>query len=187
MADVVAAVDADIAQDIDAGAPTKQQVPRRWLVLAAISAGGVVGALARHGVTEAFPHAPGGFGWATFAVNVSGCLLIGVLMTLVEWIFTRQRLLRPFLGVGVLGGYTTFSTSMVEAQQAIGAGAARVGLLYLAATAVGALVAVWTGAIVTRRVLRHRTRTTTRPPSRARAALTGRSVVDEPGQRHSTP
>ena len=52
----------------------------------------------------------------------------------------------PFLGVGVLGGYTTFSTYAVDIQQAVTAGAAGVGLLYLAATMAGALLAVWAGS-----------------------------------------
>ena len=43
-------------------------------------------------------------------VNTSGCLLIGVLMVLIVEARQGHRLVRPFLGVGVLGGYTTFST-----------------------------------------------------------------------------
>lgn len=71
----------------------------RWPVLAVISLGGVVGALARYGIQSAYPHHPGGFAWATFGVNVSGCLLIGVFMMLVTEVWPRQRLLRPFVGV----------------------------------------------------------------------------------------
>jgi CrcB protein len=127
-------------------APSRDElVTRRWSVLAAISAGGVIGALSRYGLQYAFPHAPAGFDWATFAINVSGCLLIGVLMVLVTEVFPGRPLLRPFLGVGVLGGFTTFSTYAVDALQAIEAGAAGTGLVYLAATLVAALVAVWLG------------------------------------------
>lgn len=79
-----------------------------WPVLAVISAGGVTGALARYGLAEAFPHAVDRFAWATFGINVSGCLLIGVLMVLVTEVWSTRWLLRPFLGTGVLGGYTTF-------------------------------------------------------------------------------
>ena len=61
-------------------APSRDElVTRRWSVLAAISAGGVIGALSRYGLQYAFPHAPASFGWATFAINVSGCLFIGVI------------------------------------------------------------------------------------------------------------
>lgn len=99
--------------------------------LAVISAGGVAGALARYGLSEAFPHAAEGFAWATFGINVSGCLLIGV-----------------------LGGYTTFSTYIVDIQQLLVAGAARTALAYLAGTLVAALTAVYAGIIGTRWAVR---------------------------------
>jgi CrcB protein len=123
-------------------------------VLGAISAGGVIGALARYGLATAWPHAPGHFPWATFVTNVSGCFLIGILMVLVTEVFTAHRLARPFLGVGVLGGYTTFSTYTVDIQQLVAAGAARTGLLYLAGTLVAALVAVLAGLTLTRAATR---------------------------------
>lgn len=105
--------------------------------------------MSRYELMELFPRPQGGFGWATFDVNVSGCLLIGVLMVLTSEVWTGSRLLRPFLGVGVLGGYTTFSTYVVDIQQTVAEGAAATGLLYLAATMAGALVAVWAGAAAT--------------------------------------
>ncbi|WP_405096119.1 FluC/FEX family fluoride channel [Micromonospora sp. NBC_01412] len=113
-------------------------------VLGVIAAGGVLGALARAGLQTAFPHRPTGFPWATFAVNVTGCLLIGALMAVVAAGRTRP-LTRPFLGVGVLGGFTTFSTYAVDVRLAVAAGAAGTALAYLVATLVGALVAVWLG------------------------------------------
>lgn len=128
-------------------------------VLGAISAGGVVGALARHWLSELLPLRSGEWPWATWLVNVSGCLLIGVLMVVVDEVWRRQRLLRPFLGVGVLGGYTTFSTAMVDLQQLVLAGAPATGLLYLGVTALAALVAVavgWVGAVAVIRFARRR-------------------------------
>lgn len=121
-----------------------------WPVLAVISAGGVAGALARYGLVEAFPHAAQGFAWATFGINVSGCLLIGGLMVLVSDVWPTRRLLRPFLGTGILGGYTTFSTYIVDVQQLLAAGAARTALAYLAGTLLTALAAVYAGITFTR-------------------------------------
>jgi fluoride exporter len=121
-----------------------------WPVLAAVSAGGALGAVARYGLSVAWPHRPGTFPWATFVTNVSGCLLIGVLMVLVTEVSTAHRLLRPFLGTGVLGGYTTFSTYTVDIQRLAVAGAVGTGLVYLAATLAGALAAVHLGATLTR-------------------------------------
>lgn len=126
-----------------------------WPVLAVISAGGVAGALARYGFTEAFPHSAQGFAWATFGINVSGCLLIGVLMVLVSDVWPTRRLLRPFVGTGVLGGYTTFSTYIIDIQQLLAAGAARTALAYLAATLLTALAAVYAGIILTRWAVGH--------------------------------
>ncbi|MCZ7421262.1 MULTISPECIES: fluoride efflux transporter CrcB [unclassified Micromonospora] len=138
--------------DVDLSVPRQRAELRGGTtsLLAAIAVGGMVGALARYGLTVTFPHAPRGFPWATFAVNVSGCLLIGALMVLITEAWTAHRLVRPFLGVGVLGGFTTFSTYAVEVQQAVAAGAARTGLLYLAGTLVAALVAVRLGVTLTR-------------------------------------
>ncbi len=91
-----------------------------------------------------------------FWVNVSGCLLIGVLMVLIAEPRRAHRLLRPFLGVGVLGGYTTFSTYTVDIQRAVEHGAPRVGLAYLALTLAAALAAVLAGARLTRALIRRR-------------------------------
>jgi fluoride exporter len=136
----------DPISDVDRRVPA----PRRGLagaplgVLAVISLGGAIGALARYGLNVTFPHSPAGFAWATFSANVSGCFLIGVLMASIDQ-FGAHRLIRPFLGVGVLGGYTTFSTYIVEIQQALDAGAARLALVYLAGTLAACLAAVWMG------------------------------------------
>src|SRR4051812_49068698 len=138
--------------DVDLSLPDERAElsPSPFPVLAAISVGGVLGALARYGLGAAWPHAPGAVPWSTWAVNVSGCLLIGVLQTLIararigpSW--TSWHLVRPFLGVGFLGGYTTFSASVVDVQHVPPA----MGLLYLGVTVLGALVAVWAGSTLT--------------------------------------
>ncbi|WP_435205836.1 fluoride efflux transporter FluC [Micromonospora sp. bgisy143] len=123
-------------------------------VLAAIATGGVLGALARAGLQHLAPHPPTGFPWATFGVNTTGCLLIGVLMATLGHLGGGHPLARPFLGVGILGGFTTFSTYAVDIQQALIAGAPGTALAYLAATLLGALVAVALGDAVTGRLLR---------------------------------
>jgi CrcB protein len=133
--------DVDLHVSADRGELRTGPVP----VLAAISAGGACGALARYGLATAWPHPPAGFPWATFVTNVSGCLLIGVLMVLVPEVLPG-RLVRPFLGVGVLGGYTTFSTYIVDVHQAASVGAAGVALAYLTGTVAAAILAVWCGS-----------------------------------------
>jgi fluoride exporter len=136
--------------------PDPSPKPRRprWLTLGVIAAGGVIGALARQGLWAAFPHAAGAFDWTTFGINVAGCGLIGVLMVAVAEVWHGHRLAAPFLGVGVLGGFTTFSTYIVEIQKSISVGAPQTGLAYLAATVVAAMVAVSAGAAAARLIIR---------------------------------
>ena len=142
--------------DVDLRVPVQRRelTGARLAVLGAIAAGSVLGALGRYGLAVAWPHRPGRFPWATFVTNVSGCLLIGVLMVLITEVWAAHRLLRPFLGVGVLGGYTTFSTYTVDVQQLVAAGAPATGLLYLAGTLIAALLAVYAGLALTRLVAR---------------------------------
>jgi CrcB protein len=121
-------------------------------VLAAVALGGALGALARHGLGLAVGPAGTGWPWATLTANLSGSLLLGVLLVLVER-GRGSRLARPFLGVGVLGGYTTMSTYGVETQQLLLAGRPGLAAGYACATLLGALAAVWAGAAMTRRLL----------------------------------
>jgi CrcB protein len=118
-------------------------------LFAAISAGGVLGALGRFGLQSVFPHAASAFGWTTLAINVSGCLLIGIVAAVAAESRRAPRLTRPFLITGVLGGFTTFSTYIVDAQRALAAGAPRVALTYAAATLAATLAAAWIGVWLT--------------------------------------
>jgi CrcB protein len=127
-------------------------------ILAVIALGGAIGAASRYLIGEAWPTTPGSFPLATLVINVSGCALIGVLMVLVTDVLTRQRLLRPFLGTGVLGGFTTFSTYALDIQQLIAGRHSATALLYLVSTAAGALVAVWGTASATRGLFNWRMR-----------------------------
>ncbi|MFF3562063.1 fluoride efflux transporter CrcB [Streptomyces sp. NPDC002574] len=132
-------------------APLRDQGP----VVAVVALGGVAGAFARYGAGLLRPTAAGAFPWTTFLVNAAGCAAIGVLMVVVtERLPSPHRLVRPFLGTGVLGGFTTFSTYTVDVQRLLTAGRVGVALLYLAATPVAALLCVWSAAVLTRRVWR---------------------------------
>jgi fluoride exporter len=117
-----------------------------------VALGGVLGALARWGLNLALPQRRGAFPWATFAENVSGCLLIGVLVVLVTEVWLGHRLLRPFLATGLLGGYTTFSSYVLDTQRLVAAGAAGTALAYLLGTVVAALLATYLGVALTRRI-----------------------------------
>jgi CrcB protein len=75
---------------------------------------------------------------------------MGALMVTITELTSPHRLVRPFLGVGVLGGYTTFSTYSVDIQQMLAASRPGLALTYLVLTPLAALAAVWAGANIIR-------------------------------------
>lgn len=125
----------------------------------AVALGGGTGTAARYGASLLWPTPAGGFPWTTFAVNVTGCAAIGVLLVLIVETGTAHPLVRPFLGTGVLGGFTTFSTYAVDVERLTDAGRTGTALACLAGTVLAALAAVWLAAAATRRAVavRHAT------------------------------
>jgi fluoride exporter len=115
--------------------------------------GGALGALARWALAEALP-SPGGWPWATLLVNVTGCLLLGALLARLALRSPEPVWGRPFLGVGVLGGYTTYSTFAVEAVGLVDGGALGVAVGYVLASIVGGVAAVALGDLAVRRTAR---------------------------------
>jgi CrcB protein len=134
--------------------PTAHRARVQPDVLAVIAVGGVIGAEARYGAGVLLPHASDAFPWSTLLVNALGCLLIGALMAVLTETTAPHRLTRPFLGVGVLGGFTTFSTYAVDVQRLLLADRPAPALAYLVGTVAAALVAVWLGAAATRGLVR---------------------------------
>ncbi|MFF8636925.1 fluoride efflux transporter FluC [Streptomyces pilosus] len=128
---------------------TRAQAP----VVAAVALGGAAGAAARYAAGLGWPTPAGTFPWTILCVNVAGCALIGVLMVIVTEVRTAHLLVRPFLGTGVLGGFTTFSTYAVDVRDLLDGGHAAAGVACLVVTPVAALTAVWTAAAATRSVL----------------------------------
>jgi CrcB protein len=151
-----------VDSDVDLRDPLQRTEihPREWDFLLAIAAGGVLGAEGRYGIDDLLPRAGGGFPWATLVVNVSGSLLIGVLMVVLHALHPH-RLVRPFFGVGLLGGYTTFATFGVDAVGLVRAREPWLALGYAVATLVLCLFAV-TAATVAAQAL---TRRAARGPS----------------------
>ncbi len=112
---------------------------------AVIAIGGASGALLRWGIGREWPVAPGQFPWSTLWINVTGCLAIGVLMVLIEEVLAGRVYVRPLLGVGLLGGFTTFSTFAVETRALLGAHPA-LALVYYLGTPSAAILATISGA-----------------------------------------
>ena len=120
-------------------------------VLAAL--GGALGALGRWGLAEALPHSPGAWPWSTLAVNLVGCLLIGILLAVLLARFPDSPWLRPFLAVGVLGGFTTYSTFAVDVVRLTDAGHPVLAAAYLLASVLGGVLAVLAGLLAARAAL----------------------------------
>ncbi|HEY7717577.1 MAG TPA: fluoride efflux transporter CrcB [Pedococcus sp.] len=114
-------------------------------LLLAIAAGGALGSLGRYAVARALPDQPGAFPTGTFLVNVSGSLAMGVLFVWVLALHRPHPWLRPFLGVGVLGGWTTFSTYALESRALVVSGHGPTALLYAAGSLLLGLAAVGAG------------------------------------------
>jgi CrcB protein len=149
--------DPEIAGDVVAGREPGSDVLRgQGAAVAAVAVGGALGALARWGVGLAWPTPHGGFPVATLLINVVGCLLMGVLVVHIAEVREAHPLVRPFLGVGVLGGFTTFSTFAVDAQQLLAQGRLGVALGYLAATVLGSVGAAALGLALARSTARER-------------------------------
>ncbi len=151
-------------------------------MLAAVAAGGVLGAEARLGVSRALPTQPGRVPWGTLLVNVVGGLLIGVLMVVVLELTSPHRLVRPFLGVGILGGFTTFSTFSVDAVLLADDGHRLLAAGYVVATPVLAITATWVGMSAVRSLVRLRSQ---RAPARGGAAHA--AAGRRPGRLPTTP
>jgi fluoride exporter len=163
-------VDPDLGPDDARGG-----LGQTWRTALVVAAGGGLGGLARLGLNTAAPRPHGGFGWATFTENVLGSLLIGVLMVLVldVWGADRsQHYLRPFLGTGVLGGFTTFSAYTSDTRSLLAGGHAGPALLYLFGTLAAGLVAAVAGLALARALV-----------ASARPASTERPSTNEGGAR----
>jgi fluoride exporter len=110
----------------------------------AVAVGGGLGSVARYLLSVAFP-AGHGFPWAIFAVNVSGCFLLGLLIIYMLEVWPPRRFVRPFLAIGVLGGYTTFSTYAAGVMTLLTGHAVALADAYALSSVMAALIAVWAG------------------------------------------
>ena len=112
-----------------------------------VAAGGLIGVLGRYGLTRLTIHHESLL-WMTAAINIGGSFALG-LLTAAGW-FSRD--LREGLGVGVLGGFTTFSTFSVQAVLDVDAGEPRRAAAYVAVSVVGGIAAATAGYVIGRRL-----------------------------------
>jgi fluoride exporter len=121
--------------------------PRKLL---AIYAGGVIGALLRVGLAEAASTGPGEWPWATFAANMIGALLLGYFFSLFRD-HSEERPHHPFLGIGICGTLTTFSTMQLELFEMVDRGHLGLAATYCAATIAAGYLLLRLGIALERR------------------------------------
>jgi CrcB protein len=114
------------------------------VVLAAFL-GGIVGGLARYCIGRAAPPSPSGFPWDIIAINIGGAFALAVLLVIVLELLPRAAYLRPALGTGFLGAFTTFSSLAVGADHLAAHDHAAVAAIYVTASVVGGLAATRLG------------------------------------------
>jgi len=118
--------------------------------LAAIYAGGTIGALARVGLAQATPHGPGGWPWGTFAVNMAGALLLGFIVARLSD-HPEDSIAHPFLTTGICGTLTTFATLQLELFEMVDGGHLGLAAAYLAATLAAGFLCIRAGIALERR------------------------------------
>jgi CrcB protein len=116
--------------------------------LVAVAVGGALGAVARYGVDTVAEGRGIAQPYATLSINAVGCLLMGLLVAYVLAHPARHLLWRPFLAVGVLGGFTTFSALAGDAVLLADEGAWVASAVYIVATLLCGLLALWGGTRV---------------------------------------
>jgi CrcB protein len=120
--------------------------------LAAIFVGGAVGALARVALARAITVAPGTWPWPTFAVNIAGAFLLGYFATRLQERLPLSAYRRPFLGTGLCGGLTTFSTLQLELLKMVDAREFLLAVGYAAASISAGFLAIAVATAAVRRV-----------------------------------
>jgi CrcB protein len=119
--------------------------------LCAIFLGGAIGSGLRELVAALLPAHAAQFPWATFAVNVVGCLLLGYLLTRLQERLPVSAYRRSLLGTGLCGALTTFSAFELELLQELDHGADAIAILYCAGSVGAGFLGLAIGTAVVRR------------------------------------
>jgi CrcB protein len=116
-----------------------------------IGLGGGIGSIARYlcqrWVANYYPHQ---FPWGTFAVNITGCLLIGIFWGLSFRSFDTNESWKLFLMTGLCGGFTTFSAFTLEGVGLLKENRTGLFFLYIAGSVIAGLLATYAGMKLTR-------------------------------------
>lgn len=119
--------------------------------LAAIFAGGFVGAISRAALARGLPHGAQEWPWATFAVNILGAFMLGYFATRLQERLPLSSFRRPLLGTGLCGALTTFATMELELLKMIDAGSWGLAMAYASISIIVGFAAVFVATKLVRR------------------------------------
>ena len=119
--------------------------------LAAIFAGGAIGAIARVWLSQRFVQADTSWPWTIFAINITGSFALGYFATRLQERLPQSTYRRPLLGTGFCGAYTTFSTMEVETLKMIEADRYGLAIGYAIASVTAGVLAIWLASTLVRR------------------------------------
>lgn len=119
--------------------------------LAAVFAGGAIGAIARVWLSQHFTQGDTSWPWTIFLINITGSFALGYFATRLQERLPQSTYRRPLLGTGFCGAYTTFSTMEVEILKMVDANHYGLALAYAAASITAGLLAIWLASSLVRR------------------------------------
>jgi fluoride exporter len=146
-------VDPDIADPVEppsVGLSTHQIPHLPPGVLVAIFVGGILGGLTRYGIGRTWPPRSGGFPWDILAINLFGAFALAVLLVVVMEVLPQTHYVRPALGTGFLGAFTTFSSLAVASDQFFAHGQPGLAIGYITGSFFGGMAAAASGLVVAR-------------------------------------
>ncbi len=120
-------------------------------IIMAIAAGGAIGSVLRHFMSANIMRVMGpDFPYGTMTVNIFGSLVMGLLVGILARYFDGNQILRVFLTVGILGGFTTFSAFSLDTIVLIERGALINAGAYVLASVIFSIAGLWFGLTLTR-------------------------------------
>lgn len=119
--------------------------------LAAIFAGGAIGAVARVWLARNLVQADTAWPWTIFAINIAGAFALGYFATRLQERLPQSTYRRPLLGTGFCGAFTTFSTMEVEILKMIEADRYTLAISYSVASLIAGVMAIWLASTLVRR------------------------------------
>jgi CrcB protein len=135
--------------DVEVNAVHRRIDPR---IIGVIAIGGFVGGLARYEIVRAWTATANEFPWSTFVVNTIGAFVLALLVVVTTDVLVGSRYLRPLLGTGFCGAFTTFSAVAVSVDELTAHGHTATAASYAIASVVAGSAAATAGVVLGRAI-----------------------------------